>query len=243
LILKKTKKRLFLQGGAVTTFTALREKSLKGVLYSSPMLKVMPEVAKPHLVAISKFLSQYLPKLPIIGEGLDQSLMSHNKSSKNNFLFSFFLFFFYFFFFFSVFLVVEKFLNDPLCYNSYFKINQAYVALRATEEIQAQAKNVNFPFIILQSGSFLFLFFIFYFLFYFNFILFFYFILFFHGFSDDKAVDIEGAKNFHKNAASKDKRLEIFEGAFHHLMGEPSQYGGGKERAMKEAIDWIIKRI
>ena len=63
----------------------MREKSVKGVVYTSPMFKMRPEVAKPYLIAISKFLSDYLPKLPIPGEKLDVTLMSHNSTSIKNY--------------------------------------------------------------------------------------------------------------------------------------------------------------
>ena len=63
----------------------MREKSVKGVVYTSPMFKMRPEVAKPYLIAISKFLSDYLPKLPI-PKLRPESGMTHNLTSKLNFV-------------------------------------------------------------------------------------------------------------------------------------------------------------
>ena len=60
---------------------------------------------------------------------------------------------------------------------------------------------------------------------------------------NDYAVDPEGSKSFYQNASSNDKKLHIYEGAYHHLLSEPSQFGGGAEKALSDIKEWITKRI
>ncbi|KAM8829724.1 monoglyceride lipase isoform 1-T1 [Synchiropus picturatus] len=60
-----------------------------------------------------------------------------------------------------------------------------------------------------------------------------------HG-SDDKLCDIEGSKSLHEKAASKDKKIKIYEGAYHVLHHELPEVS---ESVLKEITSWISERI
>ena len=137
---------------------------------------------------------------------------------------------------------LDYFPNDPLNYRSSIIVNHGYQCLIAAERVQAEIKNIQFSFLLLQSGFKFFIFLLFFiFFYYFIFIFYFFYFKYFSFERNDTVVDVEGAKLFYKNAASKDKQLEIFEGAYHGILDETEEFGGKKAKLL--AIDWMKKRI
>jgi len=63
-------------------------------------------------------------------------------------------------------------------------------------------------------------------------------ILIVHG-TEDKLCDIEGSRMLHAKAASTDKTLTEYEGAYHQLHHETKD---DKERCVTQIMDWIMER-
>jgi len=57
-----------------------------------------------------------------------------------------------------------------------------------------------------------------------------------HG-TADKATKPEGSRLFHESAGSTDKALKIYDGYDHDLLND-----AGKEKVMKDILDWLNAR-
>ncbi len=58
-----------------------------------------------------------------------------------------------------------------------------------------------------------------------------------HG-TKDNAAKYSGSEHFHKEAASKDKTLKLYEGHYHDLLNDL-----GKEQVMEDVKEWLLERM
>lgn len=114
-------------GGAVSLLYCLeREANLKGVIFSSPMLKVSEDMA-PLLQKASSILGRFLPWLPTIP--LDRSLISRDPE------------------------VVHQALHDPLNYHGRLPARTGAEMLKAMERIQSKMQALSLPMLVIHGTA------------------------------------------------------------------------------------------
>ncbi|MFQ5572190.1 MAG: alpha/beta hydrolase [Rhodothermales bacterium] len=112
-------------GGAVAALYVLeREATFRGLVLSSPALKVSSDIA-PFLQKISSLVGRLLPRLPTIP--LDRSLISRDPA------------------------VVRQALQDPLNFHGRMPARTGAELLRATRRIERNMDNLTLPFLIIHG--------------------------------------------------------------------------------------------
>lgn len=171
-------------GGAVAlkvTFQASVETLLKGIILTSPALRVRP--THPVFEVIAPVFSMLLPTLQFKGANKRGIPVSRDPAQ-----------------------LVAKY-SDPLVYTGPLRIRTGSEILRITTFLQRNMKRITIPFLVMHGTA-------------------------------DRVTDPFASQDLYHFAASKHKRLKLYDGYLHDLLFEPE-----RDEIAEDIINWMDEMV
>ena len=115
-------------GGAIAAlFASARQDDIKGLILSSPLVKV-PEGMSSFFISILSFLSRCVPFLPLV-EKVDSALISRDKD------------------------VVKRYRDDPLVHHRKMSAREADEVVKSIQRIKRGAGDISLPILLLHGTA------------------------------------------------------------------------------------------
>lgn len=171
-------------GGAValkTAFHASMKTLVKGIILTSPALRVQP--THPVFEVIAPFFSILLPMLQFKGANRRGIAVSRDPAQ-----------------------LIAKY-SDPLVYTGPLRIRTGSEILRITAFLQRNMEKITVPFLVMHGTA-------------------------------DRVTDPVASQDLYHCAASKHKRLKLYDGYLHDLLFEPE-----REEIADDIISWMGEMI